>query len=347
MKEYIVGENTAGQRFDKFLLKVLKGAPSSFIYKMLRKKNIVLNGKKADGSEKLNIDDTVKIFLSDETFLKFSGSNTETQNTENAEVKASKNSLDFDMSLEVSRILYEDKHILLYDKPEGALSQKAAEGDISVNEQLIAYMLKTEQLEKEELKTFKPSICNRLDRNTTGLLVCGKSLPGLQEMNRLFHTREIHKFYRCMIFGKLRKEGYLDGYLKKDERTNKVTFQKESFPGADPIRTGFATVWTNGVISLLEIELITGKTHQIRSHLASLGTPIIGDSKYGNRQRNEEYKSKYGITSQMLHSYRLEFPELTAPFQYLGGQKFTANMPPVYQIIMKDGKQEADREAKR
>lgn len=183
MQEIIISANEAGQRFDKLLGKYLNEAPKSFIYKMLRKKNIVLNGKKATGNEKLELGDHVKLFLADETIEKFS------------KVKIQKTNTRLD-------ILYEDENILLINKPVGMLSQKATKKDESLIEHVISYLLDTNQLEKAALRSFKPSVCNRLDRNTSGLVVAGKSLAGLQKMGALFKERTMKKYYRCLVVGR-------------------------------------------------------------------------------------------------------------------------------------------------
>ena len=315
MQEIIVTRNEAGQRFDKLLAKYLNQAPKSFIYKMLRKKNIVLNGKKATGNEKLVVGDSVKLFLADDTIEKFS----------KLEYVQTNASLD---------IIYEDEHVLLINKPVGMLSQKAEAKDESLVEHIISHLLSTGQLTKEELKSFKPSICNRLDRNTSGLVVAGKSLTGLQTMGELIQSRALKKFYRCLVFGEIKKQEYIKGYLTKDKITNKVSILTENKKDALPIETEYQPVWTNGKVTLLEVHLITGRTHQIRAHLASQGHPIIGDYKYGNRSINDTYKEKHGLESQLLHAYRLEFPMLTDKFTHLSATQFIAPIPKLFRAIL-------------
>ena len=187
MKEFIIEENEAGQRFDKYLAKLLREAPKSFFYKMLRKKNITLNGKKATGNEKLLKGDTIKLFLSDETFDKFAGSS-----------QAARAYCELD-------IVYEDPDIIIINKPAGMLSQPAYDGEPSLVEYLTGYLLKKGDLTEEQLKTFRPSVCNRLDRNTSGMVCAGKSLAGLQFLSRIFHDRTLHKYYICLTKGKIEK----------------------------------------------------------------------------------------------------------------------------------------------
>ena len=321
MQEIIVTANEAGQRFDKLLAKYLNEAPKSFIYKMLRKKNIVLNDKKATGNEKLSVGDSVKLYLADDTIAKFS-------KTELVKTNAK---LD---------IIYEDDNVLLINKPVGMLSQKAESKDESLVEHVISYMLSTGELATEDLRKFKPSICNRLDRNTSGLIVAGKSLMGLQKMGELFKDRSLRKFYRCLVIGEVSDKIYIKGYLTKDERTNKVCILEKETEGALPIETEYEPIWTNGACTLLEVHLITGRTHQIRAHLASQNHPIIGDYKYGKRKVNDEYKAKYGLESQLLHAYRMEFPVLKGELANLSEKKFVAPLPTLFSKILQVEKQE-------
>ena len=319
MKEFIINENEAGQRFDKYLGKLLREAPKSFFYKMLRKKNITLNGGRATGNEKLSTGDHVKLFLSDETFGKFAG----VQET----AARAHQKLD---------IVYEDDNILLINKPVGMLSQPADDKEPSLVEYLTGYLLESEAVTEASLHTFRPSVCNRLDRNTSGLVAAGKSLTGLQELSSLFHDRSLHKFYRCLVNSVIKNEKYIKGYLHKDEKCNKVTVQETETSGALPIETRYRPLGDNGTVTLLEVELITGRTHQIRAHLAGTGHPLIGDYKYGRRTLNDEYRRKYGLKSQLLHAYRLEIPEIEGRLSYLSGKEFTAPLPYLFQKILKE-----------
>ena len=310
MKTFIIKENEAGQRFDKYLKKLLKEAPSSFVYKMLRKKNIVLNGKKADGSEKLNARDEVKLFLADETYDKFAG----------AEVKESFPTTALD-------IVYEDEDILIINKPAGMLSQKAQPSDISANEYIIGYLLQSRALKETDLRTFRPSVCNRLDRNTSGLLTAGKTLKGLQDLSETLKKRTVKKYYLCLVKGRLEKGEHIKGYLHKNKKTNKVTVSEKQFEDSLPIETGYRPLGSNGRVTLLEVELITGRTHQIRAHLGSIGHPLLGDAKYGDRDFNRAY-TKFGVRNQLLHAYKLEIPQT--------GQTFLAKVPQLFESILNE-----------
>ncbi|BDZ77600.1 RluA family pseudouridine synthase [Claveliimonas bilis] len=327
MREIVIGENEAGQRLDKFLAKYMKKAPKSFFYKMLRKKNIVLNGKKASGNEKLSIGDQVRLFLAEETIRGFS------EAEELLEKKLSQKK----GTLEKSQIIYEDKDILLINKPAGILSQRADTKEESLVEWILRYLLSTGALSKEDLRTFRPSVCNRLDRNTSGLIAAGKSLAGLQVLSRLFKERDLKKYYRCIVSGKIGTGDHIKGYLSKDERTNKVTISERPLKEGDAwIETSYRPLSMTDGATYLEVHLITGRPHQIRAHLASIGHPLIGDYKYGSRKVNEEYRRKYGLDSQLLHACRLEFPQMEGRLGHLSKQIFEAPIPPVFEKILKE-----------
>lgn len=315
MKSIIVTGNEAGQRLDKLLGKYLNLAGKGFLYKMMRKKNITLNGRKCDGSEKLSEGDEIKLFLSDETIGKFSEVKVQ---------KVRKKKLD---------IIYEDDHILLINKPSGMLSQKAKETDESLVEYLIDYLLDSGQLTKEALRSFRPSVCNRLDRNTSGLIAAGKSMAGLQNLSAVFKDRSLHKYYLCIVSGKLEQKQRLNGWLKKDEKTNQVTITRDEVPGSAPICTEYEPLRYQDGYTLLKVALITGRTHQIRAHLASIGHPIAGDYKYGNPAVNAQVKEQYHVQSQLLHSYQLTFPQLPKPMEDLSGKTFTAPVPAEFRRI--------------
>ncbi len=318
MKEYIIGKNEANQRLDKYLHKLLKEASNGFLYKMLRKKNITLNGKKAEGTEKLQEGDHVKLFLSDETFLKFAGHPAKSIDELNVKLKP--------VSLSV---VYEDEDILIINKPQGMLSQKAKPSDVSANEYILDYLLENGSLTNEDLRTFKPSICNRLDRNTSGLLIAGKSLPGLQEMAECLKDRSMKKYYRCIVKGTVTEKKKITGYLKKDEGSNQVQIYSKEVLESKYIETEYTPVELCGKITLLEVHLITGRTHQIRAHLASIGHPIAGDEKYGDHNWNVTLRKKYNIRGQMLHAYRLEFPD---------GRSVTASVPESFGKVLNSAK---------
>lgn len=320
MKELQIKQNEAGQRFDKFLKKYLKHAPGSFIYKMLRKKNITLNGKKADGSEILQTSDKVSLFFSDETLLKFHGVVPSYQPAEPRNEELQRNiSILSDRTLQRNiSILYEDEDIVLADKPAGMLSQKAGPSDVSFNEIMIDYLVNHGTISIEDFSTFKPSVCNRLDRNTSGIISFGKTLRGVQMLSEGFRSKRFQKYYLCVVSGVIKEKTVLDGFLVKDGNTNQVFISdKPSGDNAAPIVTEYVPVCDNGRFTVLKVRLHTGKTHQIRAHLAFTGHPLAGDFKYGDRNLNDEIKKKYGIRFQLLHAYELVIPDknldITAP----------------------------------
>ncbi len=341
MQYFQINKNEAGQRFDKYLKKLLSQAPGSFIYKMLRKKNITLNGKKADGAEKLNAGDEVKMFLGADTFEKFVSPLWKSPDQRATEKQASEKYPYIPLD-----IVYEDEDIVIINKPSGMLSQKAEPGDLSANEYIIGYLLKTQALLPEELATFRPSVCNRLDRNTSGLLIAGKSLKGLQEMSRQLNDRSLKKYYRCLVKGRISKPETFEGWLTKNEADNQVKICRREEPFGKFIKTGYRPVsWYTPaesektkkvmlrqlqplqscpgmeIYTLLEVHLITGRAHQIRAHLASLGHPLVGDRKYGDQQINRWFAQNFQIHDQMLHAWRMileDGRELTAPL----GQDF-------------------------
>lgn len=315
MRSVTIGRNQAGQRLDKFLRKYLPNAGAGFLYKMLRKKNITLNGKKAEGSELLSVEDQVCFFFSDETLEKFSGKpfNGASGPVRQSGPEFSEYAAAYG-SLEGISVVYEDEDLLIANKPCGILTQKALPGDLSLNEWLIGYLAKRNPLVEQELDSFHPSVCNRLDRNTSGLVLCGKSLAGLQTLSLCIRNRSIRKYYRTICMGVLTKPSVIRGYLVKDQVHNRVSVsqktefvKKESVPG-DYIETAYRPIVSNNGFTLLEVELITGKTHQIRAHLASIGHPLAGDFKYGNTGINRKLKEQYGLQHHLLHACRVEFP---------------------------------------
>lgn len=308
MKLITVHKQEEGQRLVKLLGAYLKEAPNSFFYKMLRKKNITLNGKKADGTEKLKCGDEIRLFLSDETYEKFAGKVQPKEKFPMAKLN----------------IVYEDSNVIFINKPAGMLSQKSVPSDVSLNEYLLGYLEKSGQWKQEESKAFRPSVCNRLDRNTSGMVICGKSMAGLQQMAALLKDRSLHKYYLCLVKGIMTESQHLEGYLLKDENSNQVKiFQKET-EGAAHIITEYEPLYTDGEATLLKVTLVTGKSHQIRAHLSSIGHPIIGDPKYGDRKVNAFFRETHGIKNQMLHAWKLTFPELAEPLDNLSEKSFEA-----------------------
>ena len=333
MIEIIVGKNENGQRLDRVLEKIFVNANTGFIFKMLRKKNITLNDKKADGKERLWPGASIKLWFSDESFEKLSGKKAgDIKDLEEKRAADKKSTETFK-----SYIVYEDENTVIINKPAGLLSQKAYENDISVNDLLLDYL----EFDSKALNTFKPSICNRLDRNTSGLMVCGKTLEGLRVNNELIKTKAVSKYYLAVVKGRVEKPESINAWLYKDEKTNKVTVKEKSFGGAEFIQTEYEVLDYFKDATLLLVKLITGKTHQIRAHLSSISHPIIGDFKYGDKSVNEKFKREYGIKSQLLHSFRLVYPNSdisdTDTFKALKGKCFEASYNNDFRKVIGDG----------
>ena len=299
MQELTITDLEAGQRLNKYMMKYLNQAPSSFIYKMLRKKNITRNGKKASGDEILECGDVIKVFLADETIEKF------------RVVQASKQTSGITL-----QILYQDPDILAVHKPVGVLSQKAQKDDYSINEAILDYCLSMRILTVKQLETFHPSISNRLDRNTSGIILAGISLKGSQTLARILKGHTCEKYYYTIVAGEMKQRIHEKAYIVKDTKKNQSKIQKLESPGASMIETAFTPLCTKNGFTLLQVQLFTGKSHQIRAHLQSLGYPMAGDTKYGNPAVNRKLRERYHLNHQLLHAGRLvlpDIPEITDP----------------------------------
>lgn len=299
MQELTITDLEAGQRLNKYMMKYLNQAPSSFIYKMLRKKNITRNGKKASGDEILECGDVIKVFLADETIEKF------------RVVQASKQTSGITL-----QILYHDSDILAVHKPVGVLSQKAQKDDYSINEAIVDYCLSMRILTVKQLEMFHPSISNRLDRNTSGIILAGISLKGSQTLAHILKGHTCEKYYYTIVAGEMKQCIHEKAYIVKDTKKNQSKIQKTACPGASMIETAFTPLCVKNGFTLLQVQLFTGKSHQIRAHLQSLGYPMAGDTKYGNPAVNRKLRERYHLNHQLLHAGRLvlpDIPEITDP----------------------------------
>lgn len=321
MQKFKITQKDSGQTLIKYLSRLFKEAPSGLLHKQLRKKNITLNGKKTEGNDKLKEGDVIFVFMSDETIEKFKGS--ETRNTSEYE-KAYE-------CFKAPVIVYEDEHVIFLNKPVGVLSQKSSPADLSANEWLIGYLLKTGQTDASKLSFFTPSVCNRLDRNTGGLLTFAKTLFGATVLNKCLKDRTLEKYYRTVVHGHITDSERLTAYISKDTKANKVSVIKEPADGCDKIETAFKPLRYNSSLDIteLEVELITGKSHQIRAHLASLGHPVIGDGKYCSSDKNLLFREKYGLKNQLLYAYKMTFPELP-DYEAISGRTFTADFDKIF-----------------
>ena len=437
MIEFKIRADEAGQRLDKYLAKYLNQAPKSFIYKSLRKKNIKLNGAKAEGNELLKEGDQIRLFFSDETLgtlrteaarphlkstiasaYRDTGLPDLKQGIPGSSVSGFRQGESPAFSLsDYCEIIYEDEHVIIANKRAGILSQKAEADDFSINEALLLYTREQQSASGGRASAaFTPSVCNRLDRNTSGLICFAKTYAAAREWNRLFQEREMKKYYLAVVSGKVREPVHAEGWLLKSKKDNLVRILDRPEQGASRIETAFWPVSPKGLqrirkestadqngagsesfvadknlpqgkVSVLEsekaifsnndaikhnnaenheaaaagnaacgsheafsgqklhdspslglslprgyslvlVELITGKSHQIRAHLSHLGHPLAGDPKYADPVETARLRKAYGIRRQLLHAYTLELPEdVQSPMEGLRGHHFHAPLP--------------------
>jgi len=319
MKEIIVSKEYHQIRCDKLIFKILKEASKGYIYKMYRKKNIVVNEKKITGKERLQEGDRIRFYLSDETFNKFSGDSTERNNEKVSE--------DQSLSLLVeSLILYEDEELLVYNKPCNLLSQPNGK-DENLIDQYVEYMKRKNLLEGQDYQRAY-GVCNRLDRNTTGVILIGKNAFSLRTINEAIKKKQVEKVYHAVVKGSISEPLDLRAYLEKKKTRNKVVIRQEAVGDQIHTKVRPISVSGDGKYTLCEVNILTGKSHQIRAHLASVGHPLIGDGKYGDKVTNDYFRKNYDIRFQMLHSYSytLHFKEQSDLKQcaHLDGQTFKA-----------------------
>jgi len=288
MKELTITKNDSGQRLDRFVSKAVPLLPESLLQKYIRLKRIKVNGKGSKRDYRISASDVIALYINDEFFEK--------QREENSYLKVGTPKLD---------IVYEDGNILLVDKKPGVLCHSAGKWDYNTlvaNIQAYAYQ-KNEWRPREE-NSFAPALCNRIDRNTGGIVIAAKNAEALRILNEKIRYREIDKRYLCVVHGKPKPaEGRLEGYIFKDAKKNQVYVKKKPEPGAKTAITEYKVLKTAGGLSLVECRLHTGRTHQIRAQLAAAGYPLLGDGKYGDGRQNKDFDEKY----QALYSYKLTF----------------------------------------
>ena len=318
MKEILIGDNETGKRLDALLRQTLPSASSGFLYKMLRKKNITLNGHKADGSERLAMGDVIRIFFAEETLNKFSAAKSSTSDSSISAPLVRNADYFIDCMRRIENkgkieIVYEDADLIAINKPAGVLSQKSSPDSESVNEWLIGYLLNKGIITPDQLLTYRPSSVNRLDRNTSGLMLCACNLNAARVLSNALKGREIHKYYQCVVHGKYDSDALLRGFLYKDN-SNIVKIIHDNKKVPENVKSYEMNVrilqYNNDHnVTLLEIELVTGRSHQIRAVLSDLGFPIVGDQKYFSAKNNKLLCQKFNITHQLLHAQRIEFPD--------------------------------------
>ncbi len=311
MKSFTINANDAGQRLDKFITKSTTGMPKSLMYKFIRTKRIKVNGGRAHENDMLAAGDVIEMYIPDEFF---------------GESDAAP---DYSKVKTVPDIVYEDENILLCNKKPGILVHTGDEGDknradADERETLIyaltAYLVNKGEYQPENEASFAPALCNRIDRNTGGIVILAKNAATLRSVNEAIRENRVHKKYLCAVHGKLAGEKTLRAFHRKDYKTNTVRITADQIPGSKEIVTKYKSLAYNRDrdLTLLEVTLVTGRTHQIRAHMEFIGHPLLGEGKYGVNRDDR----KLGYSSQALYSYAVEFeftePELT----YLNGQTF-------------------------
>ncbi|MDR1628409.1 MAG: RluA family pseudouridine synthase [Oscillospiraceae bacterium] len=304
MKNIKINLNDAKQRLDSFLKKVVPRLPHALLYKYIRKKRIKINDRRCEISERLNFGDVINLYINDEFFSEKT------------------NKLDFLNAGSQLNILYEDKNILITDKNPGLIvhPDKNLQFDCLIN-RIKKYLYLKNEYSPDLENNFSPSLVNRIDRNTGGIVISAKNFQSLKILNEALKLRHIKKYYLCVICGKMpKKEDILKDFLKKDKYNNKVAIYNDNNYKDKYIKTKYKVIKEKNNLSLVEIDLLTGRTHQIRAHLSSIGCPILGDQKYGDSNINKTYGYKY----QLLYSYKIEFDENYdfKDLNYLKGKSF-------------------------
>lgn len=306
MTELTVTKNDAGQRADRFLAKAFPNLTPPLVCKLMRKKRIKLNGAKTEPNVKLNEGDVFRFYLSDELLSK-------------EEVRRANDFREVPSDID---IVYEDENILLVDKPVGMVVHEDNDNtaDTLIN-RILCYLWKKGEYSPERENSFVPALCNRIDRNTCGIVIAAKNAESLRVLNQKIRDRELVKLYLCVVNGvPERREATLTGYLKKLADENRVIISDRKTPDNLTIKTKYRVLETRGEQSLVEVDLLTGRTHQIRAHFAYIGHPLLGDGKYGSNRLNNQLGYKY----QALCSYKLTF-RFTTPagcLEYLNGREF-------------------------
>ena len=307
-----IGTNEANQRVDKFVKKLMKDVPLSAIYKALRKGDIRVNGVKVKENTMLN--------LSDEIEIKYLDSKKAVMTKDYMQTKTN------------IKVTYEDENILMLEKWPGVLVHSDGGENPSLQDYVMSYLNEKGDYRPEEERTFSPSPVNRLDRNTSGIVIFGKTFEGLKSLNYIVKEGYLEKKYVALVKGRL-VDGLHEAYIKKDAEKNFSKIYEEAAPDRNRIAMEVTTLESNGAYSFVELDLITGKSHQLRAHLAYLGNPIVGDTKYGDKEINHYFHNKFGLSYQYLYAYKVTFKETDEFLSYMKGKVLAEKLPPILKRI--------------
>lgn len=310
MKSFTAGKNDDGVRLSRFVQSVTSNMPTSLLYKSFRNKRIKINGKKADADARICQGDLIELYINDEFFA-------EQPQAEKPVKKQPRGKL---------KIIYEDENFAVIYKPVHMLCHSDRTGDVSLVEIFCDYLAQKGEYDESTENTFSPAVCNRLDRGTEGLVLAAKNYAALRDINAIIKNDLISKKYLCITAG-TPKNGVYNAFLRHDEKNNKVTVRENEAAGFKSITTGVTVLKQKGPFALCEIDLITGRTHQIRAHLSYLGCPVLGDIKYGNRKMNE----RCGFKTQALCAEKLIFKEIPAEntLAYMSGKEVSLESPEI------------------
>jgi 23S rRNA pseudouridine955/2504/2580 synthase len=310
-----IGPNEAGQRLDKFLRKWLKDIPLSAIYRTIRKGDVKVNGKKAKEKYSLIEGDLIETrdMVSSVPKVKF-------KRIENSFLK----------------INYEDENMVIIEKWPGVLVHSdGKKKESTLTDYVLSYLYDKGDYAPENEVTFTPAPCNRLDRNTSGVVIFGKNYEALKLLNEMIREKKIHKYYQSLVKGRI-KDGIYKAYIHKNESENISMVYDEPRKDTKEISMNVKNIQSCGTFSLVELELLTGRSHQLRAHLDHLGNPIIGDTKYGTAKLNSFFHNKYGLGYQFLYAYKLIFRECEDKLEYMNNKTVASGLPPIFKKIKND-----------